>query len=39
MCDNLDDFIGQPLMSIVEAMQKIDKNSKGLLFITDDDNR
>ena len=39
MCDNLDDYIGQPLMSIVEAMQKIDKNSKGLLFITDDDNR
>jgi len=30
-------FIGKPAMTVVDAMEKIDKNAKGILFILDDD--
>ena len=39
MCDALEQYLGYPSMPIVEAMQKIDENSKGLLFIVDENRR
>jgi len=35
--DNIQDFIGRDTLSVSEAMQKIDKNTFGILFITDAD--
>ena len=34
--NNIEIFLGSITMTIVEAMQKIDKNTKGILFIVDD---
>ncbi len=34
----LNSLIGNEKMTIVDAMERIDSNSKGVLFITDDDN-
>ena len=35
--DNIQDFIGRDTLSVSEAMQKIDKNTFGILFIVDND--
>ena len=37
--EELDKLIGGMSLSVSEAMQKIDKNSKGILFLVDDENR
>lgn len=34
--NSIDQFLGTTTMTIVEAMQQIDKNAKGILFIVDD---
>ncbi len=34
--DNIQDFIGKETLSVSEAMQKIDKNTFGILFIVND---
>lgn len=36
--DSLTKYIGNTSMTIVDAMEKIDKNAKGILFIADQDN-
>lgn len=37
--EQLNKYIGFPTMGTIEAMQKIDENAKGLLFIIDEDKR
>ena len=37
--DNIELFIGKDDMDISEAMQKIDKNANGILFLTDENDR
>lgn len=34
--DNLQQFIGREPLTVAEAMQKIDKNARGILFLVDD---
>jgi len=36
--EQINKFLGNELLSIVEAMQKIDINAKGILFIVTEDN-
>lgn len=35
--DNIQDFIGRDTLSVSEAMQKIDKNTFGILFVVDNE--
>ena len=35
--NSLDRYIGSKNMAVIEAMEKIDKNAKNILYITDDD--
>lgn len=35
----MEELLGNRGMSIVDAMEKIDRNARGILFIVDDDNR
>ena len=37
--DNIKEFIGSIYLTVSEAMQQIDKNSCGILFVTDEQNR
>ena len=37
--EELDKLIGGMSLSISEAMQKIDKNANGILFLLDDESR
>ena len=37
--EQLNDFIGEESMSILEVMEKIDKNASGALFIEDKEGR
>ncbi|MCI8769741.1 MAG: NTP transferase domain-containing protein [Lachnospiraceae bacterium] len=37
--ENLSAFIGESSLSIVEAMEKIDSNVRGILFVTDQDKK
>ena len=37
--DELGIFTGSKNMSIIEAMERIDKNTKGILYILEDDGR
>lgn len=40
MIDNdLQKFIGTASLNVLEAMQKIDRNTHGIIFVADDDNR
>ncbi len=36
--DNLRQFLGKQNLTVSEAMQKIDKNASGILFLVDEDN-
>ena len=36
---NMEKYIGRPDMKVIEAMQKIDSNAKGILYITDENGR
>lgn len=36
--EKLNNFIGKDTLSIVDAMERIDKNAKGILFIVDENN-
>ena len=37
--DNIQQFIGKQNLTVSEAMQKIDKNACGILFLVDDENK
>lgn len=37
--DNISSFIGRRSLTVAEAMQQIDKNTSGILFLVDDKNR
>lgn len=39
MLNNLEIYLASPETTLVDAMQKIDRNVKGILFITDDEHR
>ena len=37
--DNIEQFIGSKSLSVSEAMQQIDKNGSGILFLVDDEKK
>ena len=39
MMDDIKQFVGEPNLSVSEAMQRIDLNSHGILFLTDEKDR
>ena len=37
--DNIKDFLGRHSLTVSEAMQRIDKNASGILFLVDEENK
>lgn len=37
--DNIKDFLGRHSLTVSEAMQRIDKNTSGILFLVDEENK